>query len=68
MNKTAFLVFVLVLVASTAASTTDDLCSLVHNNLIRHAEKMVKTFEKSEFTRSFIETIKMNKVLPYAMA
>lgn len=45
---------------ATEFSSTDSSCELVNTNLIRHGIKMVRTYEQGDFTRSFIETMKMS--------
>lgn len=45
---------------ATESSSTNSSCELVNTNLIRHGIKMVSTYEQGDFTRSFIETMKMS--------
>lgn len=40
-------------------------CKIVQDNLLRHADNMITAYEGEKYTRSFIETIKMSKLIPF---
>lgn len=57
-----FAAFVLPAVRATE-DESDDVCSLIRDNLSRHATKMIAANDAEEYVQSFAETLKMQEVL-----
>lgn len=55
--------FVVPAVRATSDEEEADLCTMIRENLARHATKIIASNEAKEYVQSFAETLKMKEVL-----